>query len=810
MTGKTGIERIHETMNHFYKSKYAFIAFGVIIALILLIRFFPVAFQGYVPQAQDTQQWRYTAQPMIEYNETHKDNALWDPNIFSGMPGYLIHLPAKFPFIDNLKDLFGYVINWRVLMMISGGIGVYLLLIMLGFEPIVAFSGGIAFALSCHFPGLLDIGHNTKFRAAMYIPWVFLTLEYMRRNRSVLSIGLLMLMLIGQLRENHPQIVYYTMMMIGIYWIMYLIWSIRDKKFMPFLVFSIMLLLALIVSVSAVTNPYLSTREYADYSIRGKEGLSTDYAQGWSFHPAEMITFFIPKFFGGISPYYWGWMPSTQTSFYMGTIILILAIIAVAIRRDRLTWLMIVVSIVALLVSFGRHFGLLSELLLKYLPYFNKFRVPAMIMVLVEFCIVVLAAQGIRVVLDMREKDSKRFRKNILRALIAVAALMIVFFLMRGAFAKMNLASAYEMQNYTDDQLNGIRQTRLDMLMSSGLTSFLFAIVFLGATWLLLAKKVGKYSFLWLVAILVVMDMLIANADFMQKKSKDNPNGLITKTKTVQKMDKTAADEFLLKDNEVFRIYPLGSGFSDNRWTAHHQSIGGYHPSKLSRYRDIIEECLNVEIRSGVPINWHIVNMLNTKYLLFNRPLPLDNLEYAFNDQKNKMIVYKNKEYLPRAWFADSLEVISDPRQIIQRLNDPNWDPAHNAIVESPVTGMEKPDSASVTITDYQLQSMTMEVKTEKPAYLVISEIYYPAGWKAWIDGQSVEIHPTDYILRGIEVPAGSHTIEMKFDPEVYHISKTISLIGLLVATAVTLLGAFLLYRRIYGGKTEFVLKDES
>ena len=747
---------------------------------------------------------------MIEYNETHDDKALWNPNVFSGMPGYLIHLPAKFPFIDNLKDLFGYIVSWRVLMMISGGIGVYLLLIMLGFEPIVAFTGGIAFALSCHFPGLLEIGHNTKFRAAMYIPWVFLTLEYLRRKHSVLALGLLMVMLIGQLRENHPQIVYYTMMMIGVYWVMHLIWSIRDRDFKPFVIFSVLLLFALIVAVSAVTNPYLSTREYADYSIRGKEGLSTSYAQGWSFHPAEMITFFIPKFFGGISPYYWGWMPSTQTSFYMGTIILILAIIAVSTHRDRLTWILIVVSIMALLVSFGRHFGPLSEFLLKFMPYFNKFRVPAMIMVLLEFCIVVLAAKGIRIVLYMREQDNRRFQKSILYAMIATTGMMILFFLMRGGFANMNLASAYELSNYTPDQLKSIRQTRLDMLMSSGLTSFLFAIVFLGSIWLLMAKKIGKYSFLWLVAILVVMDLLIANADFMQKKSKDNPNGLITKTKTVQKMDKTAADEFLLKDSELFRIYPLGAGFSDNRWTAYLQSIGGYHPSKLSRYRDVIEECLNVEIRSGIPINWHIVNMLNTKYVLFNRPLPLDNLEYAYNDQKNKMIVYRNEDYLPRAWFADSLEVIGDPKQIIQRLNDPTWDPAHIAIVESTVPGMERPDSASVTITDYQLQSMTMQVKTEKPAFLVVSEIYYPAGWEAFIDGKPVTIHPTDYILRGIEVPAGSHTIEMKFDPAVYHVSKTVSLIGLLTATVITLLGAFLFYRKNYGGKTEFVLKDES
>ncbi len=806
----TGIERLHETMNRFYKSKYAYILFGVAIALILIIRFFPVAFQGYVPQAQDTQQWRYTAQPMMDYNETHKDKALWNPNVFSGMPGYLIHLPAKFPFIDTIRDILGHIISWRVLMMIAGGIGVYLLLIMLGFEPIIAFTGGIAFALSSHFLGLLDIGHNTKFRAAMFVPWIFLTLEYMRRHRSVLSLGLLMVMLIGQLRENHPQVVYYTWMMIGVFWVLHLIWSIRDKNLKPFLIFSGMLLFAAIVSISAVMNPYLSTREYSDYSIRGKEGLSTDYAQSWSFHPAEMLSFFIPKFFGGVSPYYWGWMPSTQTSLYMGTIILILAIIAIVTRRDRLTWILISVSAMSLMVSFGRHFGLLSRLMLDYLPYFNKFRVPAMILILLEFCIVVLAAKGLKIILEMREKDSKRFRKNILRALIATAGLMIIFFLMKGSFAKMNLASAYELSRYSADQLKSIRQTRLDMLMSSGLTSFLFAIAFLGATWIMLGKKLGKYSYLWLIAILVVLDLLIANAEFLQKKSKDNPNGLITKEKTVAKLEKTAADEFLLNDPEVFRIYPLGAGFSDNRWTAYHQSIGGYHPSKLSRYRDVIEQSLNVEIHSGIPINWNIVNMLNTKYLLFNNRLPLDNLEYAYYDQADKMMVYKNKDYLPRAWFADSLEVISTPDQIIRRLNDPTWDPAHIAIVESTIQGMQKPDSASVVLTDYQLQSMTMQVKTEKPAFLVISEIYYPAGWKAWIDGQPVEIHPADYILRGIEVPAGEHTIEMKFDPDVYHISKTISLIGLLLATGITLLGIFLFYRKNYGGKTEFVIKDES
>ncbi len=810
MTGKTGIERITDTISRFYTGKYAYIAFAVAIAVILMIRFFPVAFQGYVPQAQDTQQWRYTSNSMIEYNKTHDDKALWNPNLFSGMPGYLIHLPAKYPFIDNLRDLFKPVIDWRVLAMIMGGIGAYLFLVMLGFEPIVAFMGGIAFALSSHFPGLIDIGHNTKFRAIMYIPWVLLTVEYMRKNRSLLSLGLAMLMLIGQLRENHPQIVYYTLIMIGIYWLMNLIWSIKDGKMKSFLHFTLLLALALIISLSAVMNPYLSTREYAEYSIRGKAGLETGYAQSWSFHPAEMITFFIPKFFGGISPYYWGWMPSTETSMYMGVIVLILAIIAIATRRDRMTWFLVTVSIVSLLIAFGRHFGLLSVFLLKFLPYFNKFRVPVMMLVLLEFSIVVLAAKGIQIILEMREQDNPRFRKNILRALIAMAILLVVFFMLKGAFAGMSLSKPIETQRYRPEQLEQLKQLRLDMLMSSGLTAFMFAIGFLGITWLTLKRKIFKYSFLWIVAILVVVDLLVANADFLQKKSKENPGGLIPKQKTEARLEKTAVDDFLLQDDETFRIYPLGADFGNNRWTAYHQSIGGYHPSKLSRYRDVIEQCLNTEIRSGIPINWNIVNMLNTKYVLFNQRIPLPNLEYAYYDQNDKMIVYKNKEYLPRAWFADSLEVIGDPEQIMQRLNDPNWNPAHVAIVETAIAGMEKPDSASVTLTAFDLQALSFDVSTDKPAYLVISEVYYPAGWKAFLDGERVEIHPTDYILRGIEIPAGKHTLEMKFDPEIYNISKTVSLIGLLLATVITVLGAFLFYRRNYGGKTEFVLKDES
>ncbi|MDY6915543.1 MAG: hypothetical protein SVM86_04430, partial [Candidatus Cloacimonadota bacterium] len=349
--------------NKFLEGRYSHFIFIGIIFLVLAISFFDIAFRNFVPRASDSEQWRASAQVIMEYNQKNDDQALWNPNIFSGMPSYLISFGAKYPFINEIKNITDKVINWRVLLLFMAGLGVYVLMTYLGFEPIVATITALAFALSTHFQGLIEIGHNTKFKAIIYIPWIMWALLLLKNKKNVLSLALISIMMIGQIRENHPQITYYTFLMVGIYWISTLIFSIKDKKMILFLKFTGMLAIAFILTFMAVSHPFLSVYEYGNYTIRGgSTGLDTEYATSWSFHPFEMVTFLAPNFFGGVAPNYWGWMPFTQTSMYMGGFIFLLALVGIFgyFKRNRLVGVLTIVSVFSLLLAFGKHLKFLS------------------------------------------------------------------------------------------------------------------------------------------------------------------------------------------------------------------------------------------------------------------------------------------------------------------------------------------------------------------------------------------------------------------------------------------------------------------
>ncbi|MCF7793721.1 MAG: YfhO family protein [Candidatus Cloacimonetes bacterium] len=783
-----------------FEGKYRHVIFIAVLFIILSSFFFKIAFKNYVPQASDTMQWRSSAEQLIEYNKTNKDQALWNPAIFSGMPSYLTSFASKYPFINTIQKLTNKVINWRVLLLFTMGLGVYFLMIYLKFDPIIAFISAIAFSLSVHFIGLIEIGHNSKFKAVVYIPWIFFFVHYLKDRKTVLALGLATLMIIGQLRENHPQISYYTFLMLAIYWIFQLVWAIREKKIKPFITFTLLLLAAGIIALMAVAQPYMSTMEYGQYTIRGgSSGLETSYATSWSFHPMEILSFINPSIYGGVSPYYWGWMPFTQTSMYMGVIIFFLGLLALFSNRSKLVKILGTVSVVVLFISFGRHLPFLSNFLLNYLPGFNKFRVPAMILVILQFAFVVLAGYGLKTIIDRRKENKKKFFKNLQTVLYVVIGLLIVFFLIINSMQNSGFVRDGEQSKYSLQQIQQLRTLRYEKALNDGLVTGIFLIAAILLTILYGNKKMSKYPFLIIIMILVVVDLLLVDSRFLQNVV---PQNYIDKTYV-----KTEADKFLEKDNETFRIYPLGGGFGQNQWGYYNQTIGGYHGAKLKRYQEILDNCLNYEFQNRIPINWNIVNMLNVKYVIFQENLPLENLEYAFYDRRQKQTIFKNKNYLPRAWFVKNIERIDKKENIWKRLNQQEFNPAESAIIEQEIPPVSVPAQSSVELESFDLHYLKFNVKTDSTAFLTVSEIYYPAGWKAYIDGEETEIYPTNYILRGVVIPAGEHVLEMKFAPQTYTISIKLSLAGLIITIILLIIGLFFYYKENYKGEIVYTMK---
>ena len=366
--------------------------------------------------------------------------------------------------------------------------------------------------------------------------------------------------------------------------------------------------------------------------------------------------------------------------------------------------------------------------------------------------------------------------------------------LQKNGFVKDGDASRYSAQ-----QLKQLKAVRAEKMQTDGIQTGLMLLVVMGLTLLYGNKKLGKYPYLLLVMIIVILDLSLVDKRFLQDIT---PQKVIDKT-----YSKTQADAFLEKDKEVFRIYPLAREFGQNQWAYFNQTIGGYHGAKLKRYQEIIDNCLNYEFQNRIPINWNIVNMLNAKYVIFPDQLPLENLEYAFYDRKQKQTIYKNTTYLPRAWFVNNVEKIEKKEDIWKRLNQQQFDPATMAIVEKDVPAVKSPGNSSVSLTDFGLHNLNFDVKTDSTAFLTISEVYYPAGWKAYVDGKETEIFATNYILRGIVVPAGEHKIEMIFAPPVYKLSLKLSLIGSLLTIIFIIIGLIFYIKQNYKGEIIYVLK---
>ncbi|MCL2065012.1 MAG: hypothetical protein FWG98_11685 [Candidatus Cloacimonetes bacterium] len=800
---KNEIIEKNESKDIFESSKAHFLMIGLIIA-VLCIQFYKIGFQGYAPQAHDTFQWRWGSQELIEYNQNpeNKGRALWTDNMFSGMPSYLLSFPPKIPFFHQIPFLLNQFINWRLTYLIFGAIGMYFLLVYLKFSPLIALFAALAFAQSPHFIGLIEIGHNTKFRTIMYLPWILLAFDDLRQRRRLLSLGLFCIFLIDQLRINHFQISYYTLLMLFIYWLVYFIEAIKTKTVSNYNQFSLMFLAGLIIVVLGVANPYLSTYEYSYYTLRGGSagGLSTDYATSWSFGIQETLSLFVPFFYGGISPYYWGPMPFTQTFHYMGIIVIYLAMMAsIFYFRNTQVKALIVISIVALLISFGKHLPFLSNLLLNYLPLFNKFRVPAMILCLLQFAVPILAAYGLKLFVEKIKVKDPLFNRVFIFSLIATIGILVLFFRGNEFFSSLSFTNPerQEATRFSAEQFRYLRAERLDLLLKSGLQSF---IILAGSLFLLLLMIKGwvkKNIVLVLLAGLVVLDLTLINDNHL------NDNILVQESTILQDFQTRETDLFFLDDDDTFRIYPV-EDFGNSRWSYYHQTIGGYHGAKLSRYSDIIDpprRILNSTITAGVPINWNIINMLNVKYLIFNSHVDLVNpeIELIFLDSESRHVVYRNNEVLPRAWFVKNYEIITDVNRRFLRLSDPSFNPANTVLVEQQIPDFSFAVDSSIEMLERDIHHTIWSTSSEEDSFMVISEVHFPAGWKVYINGVETEIYPVNHFLRGVFIPAGDNLVEMRFKPKSYSVSIILSYIGIILALGFTLYGIVDYYISNYG-----------
>ena len=763
--------------------------FVVVLGFILLIciLFSPVIFQGKMFGSPDSLSPKAASNILNKKAEETGEFLLWQPWIFSGMPtaeAFTNISKLYFPYyIFKLLFIPGLFI--QLIHLIFCGVGGYLVGRKFNLSTISAFLVGAGFMITPFILRMIVFGHGSKMMTASYLPWIFLlTLKLFEKHR-IIDMGFLAILLGFQLQRGHAQIVYYTLMFIGAYVLYQIIVAIIDTKELQSAFKGTALFLGAMVLASGMAMlVYLPSMEYAPYSVRGagvSGGADYGYATNWSFHPKEMITFLIPSAFGFGGQTYWGHMPFTDFPNYMGVIILLLAIIGLVRRWEQVTWFFLVTSILALLISFGKHFSLVFDFFYNVFPFFSKFRVPTMILILLQFNVAILAGFGLDSLLTLR--------KNVIPRWIWILAGVLGFFtlvlVIGELFLKSIVSSGFTAPRTQDPRMiRAINALRWDLWYEDAWIMILFVTAFLAMIWLWIKRMVNRNLFLIGIVAVTIIDIGIVDQKIIQPSRKSGRASQLISSRVIQRyLQPDKVIKFLQEDKEgQFRIYAVGQLFNESRFKAFGiESVGGYHAAKLKVYNRFLEKTRKA---STIPL----MKMLNVKFLVSPQEIKHPDLAFVYQDKLltgrgyMNVSIYKLKKNLPRAWFVQDVNHLGDQGELWRAISDPSFDPDSIAYVTEQIDISDDLGRGSVEAIKTTIHQLSIETSSDTLGFLVVSEVYFPLRWKASIDGKPAETIKANGVIRGVIVPAGEHKVEFNYDKSSFHNGIKVSLISFFIS----------------------------
>lgn len=771
-------------------------------AVLICLLFYHVIFQGQVFGSPDTMNPKSAGIALQKvYSETG-EFPLWQPWIFSGMPTAeaftfisQLYFPAILLNLFLIKGLFAQLIH-----LLFAGIGSYVLLRYLKLSHFSSFLGGTAFMLTPYMLTMIVFGHGSQMMTAAYIPWImWMTIKVLKKP-SLCNVGVLSILMGFQLQRAHAQIAYYTWMLAGAYVCFYLLWHMKNadeskKKWFGLGGFS----LAALLGIGIALLIYLPSIEYTPFSVRGGGaggGTDYNYATGWSFHPREMLTFLLPSAFGFGGQTYWGYMPFTDYPNYMGIIVLLLAVFGfVSRRKEFLSWFLLGTSILALLISFGKHFSLVYDIFYDAFPYFNKFRVPTMILILVQFNTAVLAAYGLDALIELKEKTIPRW----FWITAGVFAVWLLALVLGSGIIESVLQNSFTQPRTRDpNSVRAINNLRLEIWTKDAWMMIVWAALGMGTVWMWIQRNISKNILLSVLVLIALLDIANVDQKIIQPAKSSGRSAATMSTKSVDRyFEQDPVINFLKQQEGDFRIYPTGFLFGDSRFRAFGlETIGGYHPAKLKLTKDFIEKTKNIS-------SFELMKMMNVHYLISTQEITFPTIEKSFTGKMRSSrgvvpaYVYKLKDTLPRAWFVEVVEAKSED-QLWRVINEANFDPENSAYIQ-----LENEKSAGQYSTgiinkiERSIHELKIDVSCAELGFLVVSEVHYPLRWKCTIDGNPVETIETNKIIRGIVIPEGQHSIEFIYDRSSYNKGKMISTISFVIALGLIGAGVYTKRKRV-------------
>lgn len=769
--------------------------------LVVAFGFFaPAVFSDRSLIGDDTVRWRAMAEYMLDYEEETGRQALWAPNAFGGMPGYMIAYAEQVPQLDDIPAWLRKAI-WPVSHFILLLLGAWLLAFFLTKDRLAALLAAAAYGLTTYMTFILIAGHNSRFITLCFTPWLVLAFVWALRRPGLLASLLFAIALGVNLRGGHVQITYYAAFLLGVWWLVEGVCAVRRKNWQPFGMATAWLALGGALGLALVAQPYLLHFEYKAYTIRGAvdgalSGLDWAYAMGWSQGARELVTLLAADAYGGASPTYWGPKPFTAGPHYIGPITLLLAAFSLRQWRNPGVLALAIMALLSMLFSLGSNFALLNRFMYEHFPLFNAFRVPESWLAITAFALALLAAFGLhglgRDVAPAADPAGWRALRwifgSVAGVLLALTLAPDAFFDFErpGEAAQVTQALLAQQPDISPNDprlepavrsyLSEQRTLRRDTFRSEMQRSLIFLLLAGGVILLFRMGKAPRWAFAASLALLATVDLWGVGRRYF------NEDDLVRARDAEEQIPTYDVDRYILERQEAaggpgrFRVLSLeaGSPFQHARPSYHYESVGGYHGAKLRLAQDYIDE-LYAEPGARLP-NANALDLLGVRYVI--SPAPLPGLEVAHRGEQTGLLVLENRDVPPRAWLVGEVEAASDPPEAFARLRDPAFDVRRTALLYDSLPfdpiPIDSASAASVEMQAWSLHEMVLRVETDAPRLLVLSEVFYPAGWKATVGGEEVPIAQVNHMLRGVPVRAGAHEVVLRFDPPRHRIGVAV------------------------------------
>jgi hypothetical protein len=809
---------------------------AVAVFIVVALVYCKPVLDGKVMEQSDVRSWKAMAQNSFQYRDKHGEFPLWSNGLFSGMPAFQITSvgtnPVSIVYIGNVLSL---NLPKPVSFFFLACICFYFLSQVLKVNPYIGLFGALAYAYATYNPVIISAGHDTKMQAIGYLPAFIASLLLIYNRRYLWGTALTALFTALLLSANHLQITYYAVIIavfmsagMGIRWI-------KEKDYKHLTKAAGLALVAALLGIMVNAVSLFSTYDYSKRTIRGgseladntgqftKTGLSTGYALSYSMYKTEPLVMMFPRLYGGSSQqlevaedkskaiealqqmpqqlgqqiqqeglmaFYWGGIDGVGTAGppYVGAIICLLALLGFVLLDGKHKWWILAACVFTIILSWGKYFEGFSTLMLDILPMYNKFRAPSMILVVPTFLLPVMAILTLDTALKYENKTVlfEKLKKGMLVVGgVFVVALLVYFtsdFMSAGDHSiTKQLSQISDAQQRTMIEtpvkgfINGMKEDRKGLFMGDILRTILFVLVAAGTLFAYIKTKMSALVATIIIGVFAFIDVVTIDTKYL------NAEHFVEKADTEASFKPSAADEQILKDTGYYRVldvsYGIGTAFNGGPVTSYfHKSIGGYHPAKLSIYQDLIEKQL-MKFPSCLPV----LDMLNTKYVITSQ-----------QQNSQGLVAQLNPEALGPVWFVKALEFKKGPGSVMDALS--NFNPKDTAILDQTVkanltASAERDSTAFIKMLYNDNDVIAYQSSSKNTEYAVFSEIYYDAGWIATIDGKEAPIVRTNYVLRGLQVPAGSHSIVFEFKPKSF-INSNRAGIGASVVIWLLLIGA--------------------